>query len=172
MRPCSRQAFKVFNSDELEPVQLLDIVLVGQNPTNAIRITDAGETVTYNGNTYTPLPMSRGQVKEAVASSAGEFPAVQLTITNVGKHMASLLGQSEVEGAIATLRVTDRRLFGASMRPLDAVELTTGEISDLQLSDTVLTFQILHPMGQQERSIVPRRIYQTRPRCSMNPDSL
>jgi hypothetical protein len=155
---------------------MLDILLAGQDPGHAMHFTNAGTPVTFQSNTYVPLPWERGTLSEKVATSADETPDVQMTITNVNQQMAQLLNQVQTELAQATLWITDRRLLPTlATRPRNAVRLTIGEIRDLQLSDTTLTFRIINVIGQKQRVTVPLRVYQANcnylfgsPSCGFN----
>jgi len=157
MRPCSRRLFHILNSDGFDPVELLEITLVGQNPADIILLTDAGYNLTWNGATYYACHMSREQLEEKVATQSGEVPTVAMTINNVDRQMARLLSGTEVEGAQVTLRMAHRGLL---TNPRDAVIITMGEMRDVTLSDTELHFNIVNVLGQAERIMLPRRIYQ------------
>src|SRR5205823_3143659 len=67
-------------------------------------------------------------------------------------------GHVELEGAQATLRTCDRRLLA---RPRDAMIVTVGEIRNPQLSESVLTFQIINVVGMLESVQIPRRLFQS-----------
>ena len=148
-RAVSLRMYKAaLNTKQFLPVMLLDVQLVGMDPGSAIRLTDAQEPVTWDGNLYSPINMKRGMFEERMATQAGEVPAVTMTITNVDRQMAHLLNTAEVECATATLRLCDRRLL---TNPRDAVTLTCGEVRILNLSESTLTFQIVNILGQQEQ---------------------
>ena len=160
VRPVSRNLFKALNGDDWDPVQLLELRLVGQDPTAALHFNDAGvRNLVWNGATYLPVAMARGRVEEKAASRPGELPSVGMTITNVDRQMARFLQTAEVEGAEVTLWLTDRKLLA---RPRDAVELTVGEVRDLSIADEALSFQIVDILGQMEQANVPQRLYQAR----------
>ena len=124
-RPVSRQLFKILNSDDFEPVELLEVRLAGQATAAAMRFTSYGAAVTWNGYTWQPIDLRHSQVEEKMASSSGEVPSVTVTITNVDRQWGRILGEAEVEGAEAALYLTDRRMLSNAR---DAIELTRGEV--------------------------------------------
>jgi hypothetical protein len=149
----------VLNSDSWDPIELMDIRLVGQDSSAGFHFTGAGEPITFNGNTYIPINMTRGQVEERLASSSGELPGLTLTITNVDAQMARLLATADLEGSEVTLWLHDRQL-AKSGRTRDAIQVVIGEARDAVLADEVLTFTVTNILGQMERLTIPRRVYQ------------
>lgn len=158
MRPISRALLNVLNSETFNPVELLDVTLSGQDPAQSFHFTSAGQQITWGGNTYVPLNMTRGQVEERMATSGGEHPVVTMTASNVDTQMAKLLSMADLDGAWATLWVTDRELALAG-RTRDAIQVTTGELRDVSLADEILVFSIENVLGQMEKLTIPRRIY-------------
>lgn len=148
------------NSDNFEAVHLLDIQLLGSTASSTIRLTSAGEVVTWKGNTYTPVQMTRGQVDERLVTASGEAPTVSVSIANVDQQMAQLLAYHPFDGSKATLYLTDRQLLN-NMRPLDAMILAKGLIRNSMLSDTTLQFDIATVLAQMEKITIPLRVFQT-----------
>lgn len=170
-RPLSRILLKCINGDDFQQIDLLDLKLVGQDPAQTIHVTSAGQKITWRGIDYFPIGMNVGNVDERAASSAGEAPAITVSITNVDRQMAKLLSAVELDGAEATLWRTDRRV----LTDRGPMQLTIGEVREVSLTDSVLTFQILTAIGQTERITIPRRSYQSHcnyvfgePACSVN----
>lgn len=158
MRAVSKTLLRVINSEGFDPIELLDVKLTGQNPANSLHFTNAGQTITWNSNTYYPVSMSRGSLDEKLASSSGEIPSISMVVNNVDRQMAAMLAMAEVDGADATLWLADKRLLS---NPRDAVRLAFGQMRDLGLSDTELTFSIVSILGMAERTQVPRRVCQS-----------
>lgn len=157
MRRVSRRLFNILNNDDFESVDFLRVQLVGQDPAQAFRFTNFGRDVTWDGDTWYAVEMTRGENHERVAASSGEVPALSVTVENVDRQMAKVLHEVEVEGSEATWWYTDRRLVGGTFRDCDL--LTQGDVRNLTLTDRVLTFDVVNILGQTERENIPRRIY-------------
>jgi len=137
--------------------ELLDIRFAGTTAASALHLCSPGEQLTWNGNTYVPMNMTRGLVEEVLSTQAGDVPSVNMLISNINLQMAALLNTNELEGAEATLRVVDRRLLD---NPNDAIVLTVGEIRGAQLTEAALSFEIVPVLGMMAQLIVPRRQFQ------------
>jgi hypothetical protein len=168
MRPVSRDLFRVLNNENFLPVTLLDIRLIGSTAGSAIRITDAGTPVTFDGESYTPVNMTRGLHREVLGAEANQQPALSMTAQNIDLQMAALLNTAEVDGAIATIRLTDRRftLDGRTLASTrrDVFVAAKGEVRNMQLTEQSMTFQVVNILGIMDRLAFPRRIFQ--PRCN------
>lgn len=160
MRSCSRALFRVLNSEKLQPVQLIDLRLLGTSFASTLRFTDAGEALSFRGNVYQPISFSRGEVNEILSSEQADNPSTTVAFSNVDAQMAQLLSSVELEGAIATLWMTDRRLLGED----DALIVAMGEVREPQLTESTLLLNITTVMGMLERITVPRRLWQ--PSCN------
>jgi phage-related protein len=157
MRSITRNLFRILNNEKLLPVQFLDLQLVGATASSTIRITDYGEPIRWAGHDYIAVSMSRGGIEEILSSESGESPESTLNISNIDAGMAQILSAADLNGALATLWVADRRLLA---RQRDAMVLAQGEVRDPQLSGTVLTFQVVNVIGLMDRLTVPRRLWQ------------
>jgi hypothetical protein len=155
----SRQLFRILNNSVLEPVDLLEIQLVGSDPSSTIRLVgNYGANLTWNGNAYTPCSISHGEIQDVLAAESGSVPSVTVVVSNVDLQVARLLNAIELERAKATLRVLDRRRVTASG---DAMVITVGEIANPTVSDEALIFEIENVVGILERVTLPRRLFQS-----------
>jgi phage-related protein len=154
----TRQLFKILNDEKFEPVDLLDLRLLGGDTASTIRLTNGGEQVNQDGNIYYPINFSRGGVEEIVASDTGNNPSVTVAIQNIDLQMAALLNRAEIEGGRAYLRMSDRRRLG---RARDAMVICDGEIRDVVLTENTLVFEIQNVIGIMDRLFIPRRLYQS-----------
>lgn len=157
MRAVSRPLFRILNNEKLQPVQLLELRLLGTSFSSALRFTDAGEAVTFDGEVYQPVSFSRGEVTEILSSEPGDNPLTTVSFANIDSRMADLLNGVELEGANATLRLSDRRLIGRG----DSVILAMGEVREPQLTESTLILNIAGVMSMLERITVPRRLWQS-----------
>ena len=157
--PVSRKLFVILNNEDFSPVIFLKVRLAGQADPCALRLTSYGEQVTWDGQTWDAAAVRPSQAEEKLATTSGEIPAVTVTVGNVDRQMAGILGRAELEGADARLWLTDRRLL-ANAR--DARVITRGEVRDVALSDGVLTFQVVGVLGKLEQLNFPRRCYQAK----------
>lgn len=172
MRSITRNLFRILNNEKLLPVQFLDLELVGAAASSPIRITDYGEPITWAGHDYVAVSMARGGIEEILSSETGESPESTLNISNIDAGMAAILSAADLNGALATLWVADRRLL---VRQRDAMVLAQGEVRDPQLTGSMLTFQIVNVIGLMERLTIPRRLWQAEcnytfgsPSCGVN----
>ena len=155
MRSITRQMFRILNNEKLQPVQFLDIHFVGTSA--SMHLTDHGEQVTWSDRAYVPISMNRNGIEEVLSSEGGESPQSTIQITNIDLQMADVLNSFEINGAMATLWLADRRLM---TRRRDALLLAQGEISDPQLTPGSLVCQIVNVIGLSEKLTIPRRLYQ------------
>lgn len=155
----TRNLFRILSNVTLEPVDLLEVRLVGANEASTIRLVgNYGQTLTWNGHDYTPCNISHGEIQDVLAAEAGSVPSVTVVVTNVDRQMSRLLNRIELERARCTLRVMDRRRVTASG---DAMVITVGEIANPTISESALIFEVENVVGIMERLTLPRRLFQS-----------
>ena len=163
--PVTRIALRVLQSERYWPIELLDVRLAGASTGSIIRLNNSGESVTFGGNTYIAMAMTRTEIERQVSTEAGQKPSVTVAISNIDSQMAELLNQVQLEGAAATLYQTDRRLLlKYPSRTRDALLLIKGEIRNPVLDQKNLVFQIIGILAILDEIRVPRRIFQ--PQCN------
>ena len=155
MRSITRPMFRILNNEKLQPVQFLDVHFIGTDA--SLHLTDYGEAITWGETDYVPISMDRSGVEEVLSSEQGESPQSTVTISNIDLQMAELLNGFEINGAMATLWMADRRLLG---RRRDAILLAQGEVREPQLTPARLICQIVNVIGLSERLTLPRRVFQ------------
>jgi hypothetical protein len=157
LRPVSRQLYQRLNSPDFQPIDLVDIQLVGQDPAYAFHFTNAGQSLVWRGASYQPITLKVDHVEERAASTAGEASYIGLTIGNIDRQVAKLLAAADFDGAKIIAWRTDRRV----LNDRGPMRLTMGEAREVTLSDTSLTCQVVTVLGQLERITIPGRLYQS-----------
>lgn len=161
MRPITRRALQVLNSDEVRTLTLLDLRIAGSSAASTVRLTDAGEQITWNSNVYYPINLSRSALDERILSDSGGVPSLQISLSNISTELATLIQQNNFEDADVTVRVADRRLI-SNVR--DAWIIATGKLRQPVLTRSILSFRIVSVLGDLERISIPRRLWQ--PHCN------
>lgn len=156
MRDITRRHLRILNNEEWAPIILMDIRLAGTSAGSTIRLTNAGEVISWDGNDYSAINMARGLLEEIVATDAGNQPSLTIQISNVDLQMARLLNSVVLDDAEVVVRVCDRRLL---VRARDRLELTTGRLRNAQLNGDTLIFQVVNIIGQCDDTTIPRRLW-------------
>jgi hypothetical protein len=166
MRSVSRNLFRILNNDRFMPVTLVDIRLPGVSDSSAIRMTDAGNTVTFDGNTFSPVSMSRGLHSEILSAESNGQPSLTLTVQNIDLQMATILNNVEIEGAEATVWITDRRLVRDPLLTdaRDVIVAAKGEVRNPQINENNFLCEVTNILGIMDSIRIPRRVYQ--PKCN------
>lgn len=145
---------------------MMAITLVGQSAGYSLFLTNAAQSITFApaewGSTVTfePFPFSRSALQEEVAASVDSAPDLTITASNVSSAMSGLLNSAIGELAKVSIWLTDRSLIDSlATRPRNACRISIGEIRDLSLTETTLSFRIASIMAQAGRVTVPRRTF-------------
>jgi len=162
MRDITRRHLRILNNENWMPIILMDIRLAGTSVESTIRLTNAGELVTWDGNDYSVVNMARGLLEEIVVTDTGNQPSLTIQISNIDLQMATLLSSVCLDDAEVTVRVCDRRLL---TRARDRLELTTGRLRQPQLTGDSLLFQVINIIGQCDDTTIPNRLW--KPECSL-----
>jgi hypothetical protein len=160
MRAVTRKCLRILSGESAEgwdPVMMMDILPVACAASSTIRICSSGNEISWDGNTYTPMPITRGVCEEILSTEAGEVPSISISLSNVDKQMATLLNDFELDDAEVTLHVCDRTLLTNAR---DAILLTTGRLRNLKLSAATFVAQIVPIIGQMQQIVLPRRVWE------------
>jgi hypothetical protein len=161
MRSITRKQLKVLQSERLEPVELVDLLVAGASTGSTLRLTNAGEQVTFGGNLYYPINMGRSEIRSVLEAEAGNQPSITLTVSNVDGQMAALLNRVELGGAAVEIWQHDRRLLArhADTAVRDALPLWRGEVRDPVLDGSTLLVQVVDVVTVLDRTSIPRRVF-------------
>lgn len=164
-RPVTRLMLNVLNSEQFNPIELVEIHPPGASDDGVIRLTNAGEQLDWNGDTWKAIQYSRSKVQEVLSVDSGDQQTVTLTFANIDGQMAGILSHIEMEGARTTVWMHDRKLLlKYPDRSRDAVEVLTGELRNPILSAQTFSFDVTGIIGIMDAINVPRRMYQ--PTCN------
>jgi hypothetical protein len=153
---------RILDSDTFDPFTMVSIRMPGcVEPT--IQITDAGQSITFGGDTYSPCPFSVSELRNVLDTEGGEQPSITIGIQNVDRQFASLLNRYEFDGSEVYVYRWDRRLYYSSGTPneRDVIQVYRGELRNAVLSDHVLQFEVLNVMAILEQQTIPRRVFQS-----------
>lgn len=159
MRAISRKLFRVLLSNRFSPIDMMEIRLPGSTVGSTIRLTNAGESITWNSSTFKPVQFGRGSLDEILATEAGTVPSASVIINNVDTQMAGLLNSAELEQSEVVMYLADRRLLA---EPRDAITMFVGSLRNPVLNERTFTFDVVNIMGMMEGIEIPRRFYQTK----------
>lgn len=159
-RDITRQMLKVLNSDAFAPIALMDIRIAGSSVDSTLHLTNAGKSVSWGGNTYLPVNMTRSQVKEVKDVDAQEQPSITITVSNVDRKMAGLLNRIDFVGAEVTLWMHDRRLIEKNpTRTRDAIRWIDGELRNPLLNNATFVFEVLTVSSMLSEVPIPKRVF-------------
>lgn len=161
MRPITRRALQVINSERFDSITLLDIRVAGASAASTVRLTNAGEEITWNGNTYYPMMLSRSRLDDRLLVDGGGVPSLEISVSNVSTALATIIQENELEDADVTVRALDRRLTGNAR---DAWIVSVGKLKSPTITRSLFSFKVIPLPGDLERTMIPRRLWQ--PHCS------
>lgn len=167
MREITPALFAKLTGDACDPCDFMLITLVGQSAGYSLAFTNCGEEVTWQPagwpfvTTFVPFPFTRSELREDIATSADAVADMTITASNVSAQLAGVLNSAISETSKVQLWTTDRSLIDSLVvRPRNACRLALGEIRELHLTDTALSFRIASIMSQSQRVTIPRRSFQ------------
>jgi len=154
----SRNLFRVLNSGDFRPVDLLEVQLAGANPNgDTLRLVgNYGQSLSWGGYAWTPFNIGHGDLLDVLTAEAGAAPSLSVVVTNVDLQIGELVNDVIIEGATATLRVCDRRLLANAG---DGLLVARGEIRQPSLNAQALVFEIVNVSTMLEECTLPRRLF-------------
>jgi hypothetical protein len=161
MRDLTRRSLRVLNGEGKSPIDLIEIRPIASSEDSTIYFCSGGSALTFDGHDYLPVNLGRAGIDEVLATESGSIPSTQVVIGNINTEMAQFINSVELEGATVTVREIDRTLL-ANAR--DAITITSGELREPTLTDSLLTFKVVGVLGQIDALTVPRRLWQ--PKCN------
>ena len=167
MREITPALFAKLNSDAFDRADFMTITLRGQSAGYSLSFTNCGEEVVFQPagwpfvSTFVPFPFTPGELREEISTSADTAADMTIVASNVSAQLAGVLNGAITETSKVQLWMTDRSLLPSlAVRPRNACRLTFGEIRDLSLSDTTVSFRIASIASQMKRVTIPRRSFQ------------
>ena len=159
MRSTSVEVYRCLNAESAQPVDFIEIRLAAAGVTYTKRFTNAGRSVSLMGHTFTPIALSRGNVRDELITRGGTGQPLQVIVSNVDGQLATLLNKVRIDGAEAQFWTTDRTLLGLSPEP-EPLLMASGVIRNVSLSGNQGSFEIENVASVIERLQIPRRLHQ------------